>query len=120
MHGLIEAATIKVVANPFDHGEAKLKLLSFAEGPAQADVVCWRLTAYGLHDRHQLAPQLRKQRADRSRRHTFVGIIDERVGDMLVGGEEVCVLATKIDRPSPGRAPWSQESFAGLARFQAS
>ena len=98
MQGLIEAASIKVVANPFDHEEAKSKLFSLAKGPAQTCVVCRRFTAYGLHDRHQLASQLRKQRADRSRRHALVGIVNVRVGDMLVRSEEVCVFASKIDR----------------------
>jgi hypothetical protein len=39
---------------------------------------------YGLHDRHQLGPKLRKQRADRSRRHAFVGIIDTHTPDNAV------------------------------------
>ena len=38
---------------------------------------------------------------------------------MLVRGEEVCVLATKIDRLSRN-GTMVAKSFAGLARFQAS
>jgi hypothetical protein len=58
MHGLIKPATVKVVANPFDHGEAKIKLGWFAKGATQAPIVCRRLIAYGSHNWHQLAPQL--------------------------------------------------------------
>jgi hypothetical protein len=68
------------------------------------------------HDRLQLVSQLRKQRSDRSRHHTFVGMINERLGDMRIG--KVCVLATKVGSPSNGTMV--AKLFVRLACFQAS
>jgi hypothetical protein len=36
MQGLIKPATVKVVANPFDHGEAKIELGWFTKGAMQS------------------------------------------------------------------------------------
>ena len=40
----------------------------------------------------------RQNLADRRRRHAFVGVVDMRIGDVLVGSEEAGIFAAEIER----------------------
>ena len=62
---------------------------SLAEVTVQAGVVDGRLGGDALHQRHQLTAQLGEQLAQRGGFHAQVREIDQRVGDVLVAGEEI-------------------------------
>ena len=86
---------------------------------AQAAIVRRRLLGDRAHHRHQLAPQLREQRLHRGRRHALVGVVDQRIGDVVVGREELGILAAEVERRSRN-GTMAAKSFAGRARVQAS
>ena len=82
----------------------KFDLRRLGERAAQAAVVGRLLLGDGAHDRHQRRAQLLEQRQHRGRRHALVGAVDQRVGDVLVGREEVGVLPAEVERLLEQRA----------------
>ena len=101
---LVLAAALEVVAEALDDGEAERQLRRLGKRAAQAAVVGRRLLGDGAHDRHQRRAQLGEQRPHRGRRHALVGAVDQRVGDVLVGREEVGVSAAEVERLLEQRA----------------
>ena len=101
---LVEPPAVEVVAEALDDGETELHLRRLRKRAAQAAVVRRLLLGDGAHDRHQGRAQLLEQRQHRGRRHALVGAVDQRVGDVLVGREEVGVLAAEVERLFEQRA----------------
>src|SRR5262245_37146409 len=81
----VEPSSLQVVAYPLGNGAAELELSGFAELAAQAAIICWRPLGYRVHHRHEVAPQSVEERADRRCGHALVGVIDQWIGDMVVG-----------------------------------
>ena len=94
---LVEAAAIEIVAHALRDPEAERKLRRLAKGLAQAAIIRRGLLRNRPHQRQQLAPQRLEQFLHRGGRHALLGIIDERVGDVLVGREELRVFAADIE-----------------------
>jgi hypothetical protein len=94
----IEPAARRVVSHPPGDAEAEIELRRLGKFLPQAGVVRRRLIADRPHHRDEFAPQFVEQAPDRRRRHAFVGIVDMRVGDVFVRGEELGVFATQCER----------------------
>ena len=95
---MIEAPALEVVAHLRSEGEREIELCFFVERTVETASIRQRLIRNGADDRSKLAPELRKERADGSRRHAFVGVVDQRIGNMRVGREEAGVFAAEIER----------------------
>lgn len=104
MVGLVHAAALKIVAELADDVFAEFKLLRFGIMLAQAGIVRGRLRRDGFDDGDELGAQLREQRADGGGLHPVVGEVNERVGDVLVAGEEVGEAAAEVESPLEVRA----------------
>ncbi len=88
---------LKVVPQPLDDLQAKAPLPGLREPLPQARVVGRRLAGDGLDDRHQLPAQLGKEGPQRRGFHAIVGLIDQRIGDVLIAGEIVGQLPTQVN-----------------------
>jgi len=97
MMRLVEAAAVEIVAHALRDAEAECELRRLAESLAQTAIVRRRLLGDRAHQWHQFAPQRLEQFLHRGGRHALLGIIDERVSDVLVGRKELRVFAADIE-----------------------
>src|SRR5271169_5974198 len=64
----------------------------------QTAVVRWRLIADREHQGGELAPQLCEKALDGGCRQTLVGVIDHRIGDVVVRRKERGIFPAQVER----------------------
>jgi hypothetical protein len=98
MRRLVEPAASKLVTHPLGDFASEPQLRRLVEMPAQAAIVRRRLIRNRLHDRQQLPSQFGKKRANRSRGHSFIRVIDEGIGRVIIGCKKFSVFAAEFER----------------------
>jgi hypothetical protein len=100
------------------------ELVFLGERLPQTRVVRGRPLGDRSHQRHELAPELGEERAHGRRLHPRVGVVDERIGDVLVRREESRVGPAELHRlfelgTNPGEVVGGPRPRPELVRFGA-
>jgi hypothetical protein len=124
MMRLVEPSAIKVVAKLLDNQKAVIQLRQLGERATQAVVAGEGLLGNGVHDRQQFAPEFGKKRADGRCRHTLLGGIDQRIGNMLIGRKKTRIFTAKInglfqERPHGSKVVRRSRPCPGIIRGRA-
>ena len=93
----VQAAAVEVITDGSRHLFAKGQLCLGGEMLLEAGVIGERLAGDGLDDRHQLGAQRGEDALDVGGLHARVGIVDERVGDVVAAGKIAGELARKVE-----------------------
>jgi len=96
MMSFIESAAVEVVTKTTDDIPVELTLQVDSEVVFKAGVVCRRYLGDGLNQRNQFFTQIGENLAQGLGFHTVISKIDQRIGDVLVTGEKIGQLLTKL------------------------
>ena len=88
MPRLVLPTSIEVIPQLLHDLLAKRQLLRLGKTLMDTRLIGHRLRHDRLHQRHEIASQLRKQRAHRRRLHPVIGKINQRIGNVIVPGKK--------------------------------
>src|SRR6516162_791719 len=93
----VEASALEIIAEVGCDLQAEFKLRPLRKLAVQATVVRGRLIADGVNERHQLTPQLVKQRAYVCAGQSLIDIVDQGIDHVLVWREELDIFPRQLD-----------------------
>src|SRR6516164_102740 len=94
----VEAPVLEVIAEISRNLETELELCPLRKRAVQAAVVCGRLIGDGGDERYKLAAQLVKERAYGCAGQSFIDVVDQRIGHVLVWREELDIFPRELER----------------------